>query len=77
MLLHLCIRTLLVKKWKKQCTEGSTCFGKRTLLKSLSIEDYVYQTFNIPCLFLSKGDNFQFFTNLINSKLISELVSRD
>ena len=26
-------------------------------------------------LFLSKGDNFQFFTDLINLKLISELVS--
>ena len=36
-----------------------------------------YQTFNIPYLYLSKGDNFQFFTNLINSKLISELVSSD
>ena len=39
------------------------------------IEDY--QTFNIPYLFLSKGDNFQYFTNLLNSKLISELVSSD
>ena len=28
-------------------------------------------------LFLSKGDNFQFFTDLINLKLISELVSRN
>ena len=34
-----------------------------------------YQTFNIPYLFLSKGDNIQILTNLINSKLISELVS--
>ena len=28
-------------------------------------------------LFLSKGDNFQYFTNLLNSKLISALVSSD
>ena len=28
-------------------------------------------------LILSKGENFQFFTNLTNSKLISELVSSD
>ena len=28
-------------------------------------------------LFLSKGDNFHFFTNLIHSKLISEIVSSD
>ena len=28
-------------------------------------------------LFLSKGNNLQNFTNLINSKLISELVSSD
>ena len=32
---------------------------------------------NVPYLFLSTGDNFQFFTNLLNSKLISELVSSD
>ena len=31
----------------------------------------------MPYLFLSKGDNLQFFTNLTNSKLISELVSND
>ena len=43
--------------------------------KSLLIEDY--QTFNIPYLFLSKGDNFIFFTKLLNSKLIYELVSSD
>ena len=36
-----------------------------------------YQTFNIPYLFLSKGDNFQIFTNLTNSTLISELVPSD
>ena len=35
------------------------------------------QTFNIPYLFLSKGENFQYFTNSLNSKLISELVSSD
>ena len=40
----------------------------------LKITDLI---FNIPYLFLSKGDNFQLFTNLINSKLISELVSID
>ena len=34
-----------------------------------------YQTFKIPYLFLSKGDNLQILTNLINSKLSSELVS--
>ena len=34
-------------------------------------------TFNIPYLFLSNGDNFQYFTNLLNLKLISELVSSD
>ena len=31
--------------------------------------------FNILFLFLSKGDILYFFTHLINSKLISELVS--
>ena len=31
----------------------------------------------LPYLFLSKGDNFQYFTNLLNSKLISELVLSD
>ena len=36
-----------------------------------------YQIFNIPYLFLSKGDILHFFTNLINWKLISELVSRN
>ena len=30
-----------------------------------------------PICFLSKGDNFLFFTNLINSNLFSELVSSD
>ena len=30
-----------------------------------------------PICFLSKGDNFHLFTNLIISKLISELVSSD
>ena len=35
-----------------------------------------YYLDNIPCLFLSKGDIF-LFSNLINSKLISELVSID
>ena len=39
------------------------------------IEDY--QTLNIPYLFLSRGDNFQYFTNSINSKLIFELFSSD
>ena len=47
--------------------------AKETYRKSLSIEDY--ETFNIPYLFSSKGDNF--FSNLINSKLIFELVSSD
>ena len=28
-------------------------------------------------LILSKGDNFQYFTNSLNLKLISELVSSD
>ena len=42
--------------------------------KIIETRDKDYQTFNIPYLLLSKGDNFQFFTNLINSKLISELV---
>ena len=37
------------------------------------IEDY--QTFNILYLFLSKGDNLQIFKNLINLKVIFELVS--
>ena len=37
----------------------------------------ITKTFNIPYLFLSKGDNFQYFTNSLNSKLISELVSSD
>ena len=46
------------------------------LTKKLSkIEDY--QTLNIPYLFLSKGDDFQYFTNLLNSKMISELVLSD
>ena len=36
-----------------------------------------YQTFDIPYLCLSKGDNFQYFTNSLNLKLISELVSSD
>ena len=49
--------------------------AKESYRKLLYIEDY--QTFNIPYLFLSKGDNFHFFTNLLNSKLISELVSND
>ena len=31
----------------------------------------------IPYLFSSKGDNLQFFTNFVNSKLISALVSSD
>ena len=30
-----------------------------------------------PICFVSKGDNFQYFTNSQNSKLISELVSSD
>ena len=30
-----------------------------------------------PIFFLSKGDNLQYFTNLLNLKLISELVSKD
>ena len=30
-----------------------------------------------PICFCQKGDNFQLFTNLINSKSISELVSSD
>ena len=30
-----------------------------------------------PICFLSKGDNLQILTNMINSKLISELVSSD
>ena len=36
-----------------------------------------HQTFNIPYLLLSKGDNLQVSTNLINLKLISEPVSSD
>ena len=37
-----------------------------------------YQTFDIPYrMLLSKGDNLQFFTKLINSKLISELLPSD
>ena len=48
---------------------GLPDLAKENYQKSLSIEDY--RTFNIPFLFLSKGDNFQFFTNLINLKLFS------
>ena len=54
---------------------GLSDLAKENFRKTELIEDY--QTFNIPYLFLSKGDNVQFFTNLINSKLISELVSSD
>ena len=31
----------------------------------------------LPICFLSKGDDFQIFTNLMNSKLISEHVLSD
>ena len=31
------------------------------------------KTFNIPYVLLSKGDNFQYFTNLLNSKVILSL----
>ena len=54
---------------------GLLDLAKENYQNSLSIEDY--QTFTIPYLFLSKGDNFHVFTNLINSNLISELVSSD
>ena len=54
---------------------GLPDLAKENCRKSWKIEDY--QTFDIPYLFLSKGDNFQYFTNLLNSKLISELVSSD
>ena len=54
---------------------GLLDLAKENYGKSLKIEDY--QTFNIPYLFLPKGDNFQYFTNSLNSKLISELVSSD
>ena len=38
---------------------GLPDLAKENYRQSLSIEDY--QTFNIPYLFLSKGDNFHFF----------------
>ena len=75
MLLHLCMRTLLVANGRNNVLRGLHNLAKENYRKSISIEDY--QTFNIPFLFLSNGDNFQFFTNLINSKLFSELVSSD
>ena len=54
---------------------GLPDLAKEINRKPWSIEDN--QTFNIPYLFSSKGDNLQCFTNLINSKLISALVSSD
>ena len=54
---------------------GLPNLAKENYRKSRYIEDN--QTFNIPYLFMSKGDNFHFVTNLINSKLIYELVSSD
>ena len=48
---------------------------KESYRKSRKIENC--QIFNIPYLFLSKEDILQFSTNLINSKLISALVSSD
>ena len=38
---------------------GLPDLAKENYRKSLLIEDY--QTFNIPYLFLTKGDNFHFF----------------
>ena len=64
-----------MRNGRNNVLRGLPDLAKENYRKSLSIEDY--QTCNIPYLFLSKGDNFQFFTNLINSKLFSELISSD
>ena len=50
-------------------------FGKRKLSKI--VINRRLPTFNIPYLFCQRETIFIFFTNLINSKLYSELVSSD
>ena len=75
MLLHLSLSILLVEKCLEQCAEGSTRFCKRKKVIENCDKLKDYQIFNISYLFLSKEDIF--FTNLINLKLISELVSSD
>ena len=57
---------------KKKNEHGDICF-----LKIISFYAKFPSKKYVPYWFLSKGDNFQFFTNLINSKLISKLVSSD
>ena len=64
-----------MRNGRNNVLRGLLDLAKENYRKSWLIGDY--RTFNIPYLFLSKGDNFQPFTNLINSKMISELVSGD
>ena len=54
---------------------GLPDLAKENYRKIVIIGDYL--TFNIPYLFLSKGDNFEYFTHSLHLKLISELVSSD
>ena len=56
---------------------GLPDLAKERKLSKIMIKMEDYQIFNIPYLFLSKGDILHLFTNLINLKLIVELVSSD
>ena len=55
----------------------STCFGKRK--KSIENRDKskITKYLMFPICFCKRETFYIFFTNLINSKLISELVSSD
>ena len=56
----------------EQCAEMSVyLFWQKTIIENRDKSKITKH------LFLSKGDNFHFFTHLINSKLISKLVSSD
>ena len=67
-------KTLLVEKWLEQCATVYLIWLKKVIENRDKPKITKHLIF--PICFV-KGDNFQIYTNLINSKLISELVSSD
>ena len=56
---------------------GLPGLAKERKLSKIVINRRLQNIFNIPYLFCQRETFYKFFTNLITSKLISELVSSD
>ena len=75
MVLHLSMRTSLVEKWSRNGRRGLPDLAKGNYRENRG--NRILPNIYYSLFVFVKGRKFSFFTNLMNSKLISELVSSD